>query len=86
MKNITTLVLMTLLSLGSLSCSGQSTSTNKKNEASTKEKKAKPIKLNKADFLTKVMNYETNSDAWNYLGDKPAISISMPTGVPLAVK
>jgi len=31
------------------------------------------IKLDKADFLTKVANYETAPDAWKYLGDKPAI-------------
>ena len=33
----------------------------------------KTIKLNKADFLTKIINYETTPNAWNYLGDKPAI-------------
>lgn len=33
----------------------------------------KTIKLTKADFLTKVANYETNPDEWKYLGDKPAL-------------
>jgi thioredoxin len=29
--------------------------------------------LTKAEFLTKVMNYEKNPDKWIYLGDKPCI-------------
>ena len=33
----------------------------------------KAIQLTKADFLTKVVNYETSPNEWNYLGDKPAI-------------
>jgi thiol-disulfide isomerase/thioredoxin len=31
------------------------------------------IKLNKADFLSKVANYETSPSAWKYVGDKPAL-------------
>ena len=57
-------VLLTILSMVSLSCSGQS--------AAAKEKKATTIKLNKADFLTKVVNYEKALE-WKYLGDKPAV-------------
>lgn len=33
----------------------------------------KTIELTKADFLTKVSNFETNPTEWKYLGDKPAI-------------
>ena len=33
----------------------------------------KTIALNKAEFLRRVMDYETNSHEWKYLGDKPAI-------------
>lgn len=29
--------------------------------------------MNKASFLEKVVNYETNPSEWIYLGDKPAI-------------
>lgn len=29
--------------------------------------------LTKADFLTKVANYETTPDEWKFLGDKPCI-------------
>lgn len=31
------------------------------------------VVLNKADFLTKVFNYEKNSEEWVYEGDKPCI-------------
>jgi len=31
------------------------------------------VKLNKADFLTKVFNYEKNKDRWVYEGTKPCI-------------
>ena len=34
---------------------------------------AKPIHLTRADFLTKVANFEQNPDKWEYLGDKPCI-------------
>ena len=33
----------------------------------------KVINLTKADFLTKVANYEENPQEWTYLGDKPCI-------------
>ena len=73
MKNLTTLFLTAILGIASLSCNGQSASANKKNAKQSKAQITKPIKLNKADFLKKIMNYETNSDEWIYLGDKPAI-------------
>ncbi len=36
-------------------------------------KKMGTIKLTKAEFLTKVANYEANPSEWKYLGDKPCI-------------
>lgn len=33
----------------------------------------KTTELTKADFLTRVVNYEVNPDRWEYLGDKPAL-------------
>lgn len=33
----------------------------------------KTIHLTKADFLTKVADYQSNPNGWKYLGDKPAI-------------
>ena len=73
MKNVATLVLIFILSVNFQSCNGQSASANKKNAETVKENKVKTIKLTKADFLKKVMDYETNRDEWKYIGDKPAI-------------
>jgi len=36
-------------------------------------KKMEPIHLTKAEFLTKVANFQTNPSEWKYLGDKPCI-------------
>ncbi len=46
--------------------------TTDKNSNKTKTE-VKTIHLTKAEFLKKVVNYETNSKEWKYLGDKPAI-------------
>ena len=73
MKKIMTFVLLTVFSMVSVACNGQSAPASEKNEKSAKEKKAKTIKLTTADFLTKVVDYKTTPDKWIYLGDKPAI-------------
>ena len=65
------LILLLLLGVAFSSCNNQQkkqTVTNLETEI-----KMKPINLTKADFLTKVMDYETNPQEWKYLGDKPAI-------------
>ena len=49
----------------------QTAATRKNN--TKKENTMKTIALTKADFLTKVANYETNPTEWKYLGDKPAL-------------
>ena len=69
MKNLTIFVLSMVI----MSCNGQQRHTNIEKEVATKENKMKTIKLNKADFLAKVVNYETTPNEWNYLGDKPAV-------------
>ena len=33
----------------------------------------KATHLTKADFLTKVANYETNPNEWKFLGERPAL-------------
>ena len=70
MKNLSVLLVLSAIVL---SCSGQSGNSSKGKETTAKENKMKTIKLNKADFLAKVVNYETTPNEWNYLGDKPAI-------------
>ena len=36
--------------------------------------------LTKADFLKKIHNYEKDSTAWKYLGNKPAVVLFIPSG------
>jgi len=52
--------------------------TNKENKTENKEqskteKKMGTIHLTKAEFLSKVANFEANPTEWKYLGDKPCI-------------
>jgi thioredoxin len=52
--------------------------TNKENKPevnnqSNEVKKMGTIHLTKAEFLSKVANYEANPTEWKYLGDKPCI-------------
>ncbi len=63
------LLLTTMCMLGLAACANGS---NKENNTK-KENTMKTIALTKADFLTKVANYETNPTEWKYLGDKPAL-------------
>lgn len=59
--------------------SGSSNRDNKKKNSNNKsininkEKTMNTINLTKADFLSKVADYEGNPSEWKYLGDKPAI-------------
>ena len=56
-----------LLSVLSLFCSGISAQTPRTSVES------KTIKLDKAAFLKRVVNFEKSPNVWNYLGDKPAV-------------
>ena len=52
--------------------------TEKKQENKTTENQisaqgGQPIHLTKAEFLSKVANFQTNTNEWKYLGDKPCI-------------
>ena len=55
------------------------TNTNKQDDKTTNLKQTninmeqKTINLTKAEFLTKVANYEQSPDKWEYLGDKPCL-------------
>ena len=55
------------------------TNTNKQDNQEIKSEQIetnmtqKTINLTKAEFLTKVANYEQNPEKWKYLGDKPCI-------------
>jgi thioredoxin len=54
-------------------CAGNNNEKKTENNNNSKEKTMTPIFLTKADFLSKVANYETNPTEWKYLGDKPCI-------------
>lgn len=61
----------------SLSCNSENNNTpNSKKELSASKsasKSAGTIKITKADFLKKVMNYEKNPNQWVYEGDLPCL-------------
>ena len=56
-----------LLAVVSLFCNGISAQNSRTSVES------KTVKLNKATFLKKVVNFEKSPNVWNYLGDKPAV-------------
>ena len=75
-KGILLLMAVPLLT-GMVSC-GQtvSGSSDKNNATDVKEVRNdgnKTVMLTKAEFLSKVMNYEENPQEWKYLGEKPCL-------------
>ena len=79
MKKTALFMLLVSFVLVSCNANGQGEQVNKKEtikESNTNLKtksKMKTIHLTKAEFLTKVANYEANPQEWKYLGDRPAI-------------
>lgn len=68
MRRILNLMIMTFFFLSAC------VAKEKSGESLTQDDKKKEIvHLTKADFLKKVVDYETNSKEWKYLGDKPCI-------------
>lgn len=64
------LLLATTLS----ACAGTTKENKTETNNSSKEvKKMGTIHLTKAEFISKVANYEANPSEWKYLGDKPCI-------------
>ena len=82
MKTLSKTLLAAALILVVASCSNSNQKERLK-ETETKQltntiqnseiKMVKTIKLTRADFLTKVANFEANPEKWVYLGDKPCI-------------
>jgi len=54
-------------------CNNNSKETTENQSINETTKKMSTINLTKADFLSKVANYESSPSEWKYLGDKPAI-------------
>jgi thioredoxin len=55
------------------SCSMSANSDKNESGKVSEQKKGEVIVLNKADFLSKVFNYEKNPTQWMYEGDKSCI-------------
>lgn len=69
-----TIFAVMLLTSTFLAYAGSPNDNKTNNNNQPKEiKKMGTIHLTKAEFLSKVMNYETNPTDWKYLGDKPCI-------------
>lgn len=66
-------VLFSLVALLLISCNNKAKTKNQIEETIKKENKMTTIHLTKAEFLSKVANFETNPTEWKYLGDKPAL-------------
>lgn len=66
------LFMISLLSLSLVSCGGQ-TGAKPTDKNITAVNKITTVNMTKADFLEKVVDYEKDSENWNYLGEKPAI-------------
>lgn len=70
-KMFVTTLLLTTLFLAQGCMTGQNNTDTK--ETNNKEEKDMVQNLTKAEFLTKVANYEESPKEWKYLGTKPAI-------------
>ena len=66
-------VLMITVAMFLVSCSMSAKTEQNGSEKTKGQVKGEVIVLNKADFLSKVYNYETNQTKWVYEGDKPCI-------------
>lgn len=56
-----------------VSCSMSANPDKKESEKASEQAKGEVIVLNKADFLSKVFDYEKNQTKWVYEGNKPCI-------------
>lgn len=79
-KKLFTVVIVLALALASCINASQKTdagntgiNSNQKSKEMTTTTLKKTIQLSRADFLSKVANFEENPDQWVYLGDKPCI-------------
>jgi len=67
------LIFVSLMLVALLTACAGKTKENNAEEQQKTEKKAGAIHLTKAEFLSKVANFEKNPTEWKYLGDKPCI-------------
>ncbi len=69
-KLIGAILMLTIVAVTSCASKAKDTEETKQ---TNQVKKMGTIHLTKAEFLTKVANYEANPTEWKYLGDKPCI-------------
>lgn len=62
-----------LLLIVSTACSYSQSNQSKSSSKQKDKNNMKTIELTKADFISKVANYEVSPNEWKYLGDKPAL-------------
>lgn len=65
--------MLLVASVGLSACNAQAKTEQQVEPTKKETKMKKTIQLTKADFLTKIANYEENPQEFKYLGDKPAI-------------
>ena len=70
-------ILITFIGIMTIACQNTKNENNKHNTEQSnnlkENKKMGTIHLTRAEFLTKVANFEQNPQKWEYLGDKPCI-------------
>ncbi|NDV54805.1 thioredoxin [Parabacteroides sp. 52] len=64
---------ISVISVWLISCNSKAETKSQTNVITKKETKMKTMYLTKAEFLSKVANFEANPTQWQYLGDKPAL-------------
>ncbi|MGL4993004.1 MAG: thioredoxin [Bacteroidales bacterium] len=67
------ILLPLLVLMLSTSCSNNEGNKKESENINLNTSNMKTIELTKADFISKVANYETSPTEWKYLGDKPAL-------------
>lgn len=67
MKRTISLLAVFALVLAAVACG------SRPKKAAAQEKEGNIVLLDKAGFLSKVVNYEESPDEWRYLGDKPSL-------------
>lgn len=76
-KNLLVAAIALVFTVASCGNTDRKAASNNGNDNITKTENSmttkKTIQLTRAEFLTKVANFEENPDQWVYLGDKPCI-------------
>ena len=73
MKKVLVMVALVMVSVIVYAFNDSGESNQGKNETGNVAAQGEVVVLNKADFLTKVYNYEKNQTEWVYEGTKPCI-------------